>query len=167
MEAEQPREVGGGESGSIKWALDCTSFPHPLSPRYALASHFFWGLWSTLQASMSTIEFGYLVSKPYLPWALWVGAAEQHMSPRESGLSLVALGRVLLAGHLTVHYGFRSLGVRPISVPVLLPAEGAANQLPITLRIQPPNLLTISTSCYVQLFFHRLYHPVPAILLAE
>lgn len=28
--------------------------------RYALASHFFWGLWSTLQASMSTIEFGYL-----------------------------------------------------------------------------------------------------------
>ncbi|XP_040346385.1 choline/ethanolamine kinase isoform X2 [Herpailurus yagouaroundi] len=28
--------------------------------RYALASHFFWGLWSILQASMSTIEFGYL-----------------------------------------------------------------------------------------------------------
>lgn len=27
---------------------------------YTLASHFFWGLWSTLQASMSTIEFGYL-----------------------------------------------------------------------------------------------------------
>lgn len=121
----------------MKWALDCTSFPHP-SPRYALASHFFWGLWSTLQASMSTIEFGYLVSKPYLPWALWVGAAEQHMFPRESGPSLVTLGRVLLASHLTMHYGFRSLGIRPISVPVLLPAEGAADQLPITLRIQPP-----------------------------
>lgn len=30
------------------------------SNRYALASHFFWGLWSILQASMSTIEFGYL-----------------------------------------------------------------------------------------------------------
>ncbi|XP_023590279.1 choline/ethanolamine kinase isoform X1 [Trichechus manatus latirostris] len=28
--------------------------------RYALASHFFWGLWSILQSSMSTIEFGYL-----------------------------------------------------------------------------------------------------------
>ncbi|XP_072829908.1 choline/ethanolamine kinase isoform X1 [Vicugna pacos] len=28
--------------------------------RYALASHFFWGLWSILQASMSTIEFGYM-----------------------------------------------------------------------------------------------------------
>ncbi|XP_040104659.1 choline/ethanolamine kinase-like [Oryx dammah] len=28
--------------------------------RYALASHFFWGLWSILQASVSTIEFGYL-----------------------------------------------------------------------------------------------------------
>ncbi|XP_075064554.1 choline/ethanolamine kinase [Mixophyes fleayi] len=28
--------------------------------RFALASHFFWGLWSILQAKMSTIEFGYL-----------------------------------------------------------------------------------------------------------
>lgn len=31
-------------------------------PRFALASHFFWGLWSILQAKISTIEFGYLVS---------------------------------------------------------------------------------------------------------
>lgn len=36
----------------------------PALLRYALASHFFWGLWSILQASMSTIEFGYLVSDP-------------------------------------------------------------------------------------------------------
>ncbi|NXR07123.1 CHKB kinase, partial [Semnornis frantzii] len=28
--------------------------------RFALASHFFWGLWSILQAKMSTISFGYL-----------------------------------------------------------------------------------------------------------
>ncbi|NXL40602.1 CHKB kinase, partial [Glaucidium brasilianum] len=28
--------------------------------RFALASHFFWGLWSVLQAKISTIEFGYL-----------------------------------------------------------------------------------------------------------
>lgn len=28
--------------------------------RFALASHFFWGLWSILQAKISTIEFGYL-----------------------------------------------------------------------------------------------------------
>ncbi|XP_030071555.1 choline/ethanolamine kinase isoform X2 [Microcaecilia unicolor] len=28
--------------------------------RFALASHFFWGLWSIVQAKMSTIEFGYL-----------------------------------------------------------------------------------------------------------
>ncbi|XP_066448328.1 choline/ethanolamine kinase isoform X2 [Eleutherodactylus coqui] len=28
--------------------------------RFALSSHFFWGLWSILQAKMSTIEFGYL-----------------------------------------------------------------------------------------------------------
>lgn len=30
--------------------------------RFALASHFFWGLWSIIQARLSTIEFGYLVS---------------------------------------------------------------------------------------------------------
>ncbi|NXY80935.1 CHKB kinase, partial [Alcedo cyanopectus] len=28
--------------------------------RFALASHFFWGLWSVLQAKISTISFGYL-----------------------------------------------------------------------------------------------------------
>ncbi|XP_054845236.1 choline/ethanolamine kinase isoform X1 [Eublepharis macularius] len=28
--------------------------------RFTLASHFFWGLWSILQAKISTIEFGYL-----------------------------------------------------------------------------------------------------------
>jgi len=33
-----------------------------LSFRFALASHFFWGLWSMIQAKISTIEFGYMVS---------------------------------------------------------------------------------------------------------
>ncbi|KAL4617956.1 choline kinase alpha-like [Arapaima gigas] len=28
--------------------------------RFALASHFFWGLWSIIQAKISTIEFGYM-----------------------------------------------------------------------------------------------------------
>ncbi|TRY66392.1 hypothetical protein DNTS_003357 [Danionella cerebrum] len=28
--------------------------------RFALASHFFWGLWSLIQAKISTIEFGYM-----------------------------------------------------------------------------------------------------------
>lgn len=28
--------------------------------RFALASHFFWGLWSMIQAKISTIEFGYM-----------------------------------------------------------------------------------------------------------
>ncbi|XP_054475704.1 choline kinase alpha isoform X2 [Anoplopoma fimbria] len=28
--------------------------------RFSLASHFFWGLWSTIQARLSTIKFGYL-----------------------------------------------------------------------------------------------------------
>lgn len=30
--------------------------------RFSLASHFFWGLWSIIQARLSTIKFGYLVS---------------------------------------------------------------------------------------------------------
>lgn len=29
--------------------------------RYALASHFLWGLWSIIQAKISKIEFGYMV----------------------------------------------------------------------------------------------------------
>lgn len=29
--------------------------------RFALASHFFWGLWSIIQAKISSIEFGYMV----------------------------------------------------------------------------------------------------------
>uniref|UniRef100_A0A3Q0RN62 Ethanolamine kinase n=1 Tax=Amphilophus citrinellus TaxID=61819 RepID=A0A3Q0RN62_AMPCI len=38
--------------------------------RFALASHFFWGLWSIIQAQLSTIKFGYLVSfNAYYLWA--------------------------------------------------------------------------------------------------
>lgn len=32
-----------------------------LFARYALASHFLWGLWSVIQAKISKIEFGYMV----------------------------------------------------------------------------------------------------------
>ncbi|KAG8563691.1 hypothetical protein GDO81_016174 [Engystomops pustulosus] len=35
--------------------------------RFALASHFFWGLWSIVQAKISSIEFGYMVSYFFLP----------------------------------------------------------------------------------------------------
>lgn len=41
---------------SVLCELDALSF------RFALASHFFWGLWSMIQAKISTIEFGYMVS---------------------------------------------------------------------------------------------------------
>ncbi|MGH0122301.1 UNVERIFIED_CONTAM: hypothetical protein FKN15_033318 [Acipenser sinensis] len=30
--------------------------------RFALASHFFWGLWSIIQARISSIEFGYMLN---------------------------------------------------------------------------------------------------------
>lgn len=33
--------------------------------RFSLASHFFWGLWSLIQARLSTIKFGYLVSETF------------------------------------------------------------------------------------------------------
>lgn len=36
--------------------------PRMFENRFSLASHFFWGLWSIIQARLSTIEFGYLVS---------------------------------------------------------------------------------------------------------
>uniref|UniRef100_A0A672SGK2 ethanolamine kinase n=1 Tax=Sinocyclocheilus grahami TaxID=75366 RepID=A0A672SGK2_SINGR len=32
----------------------------PQANKFALASHFFWGLWSVIQAKISTIEFGYM-----------------------------------------------------------------------------------------------------------
>uniref|UniRef100_A0A672I1B4 Ethanolamine kinase n=1 Tax=Salarias fasciatus TaxID=181472 RepID=A0A672I1B4_SALFA len=35
--------------------------------RFALASHFFWGLWSLIQAQLSTIKFGYLEATPSVP----------------------------------------------------------------------------------------------------
>lgn len=60
----------GSGSGAKVRALGSSDASCALNPllapplRYALASHFFWGLWSILQASMSTIEFGYLVSNP-------------------------------------------------------------------------------------------------------
>lgn len=50
--------------------------------RFALASHFFWGLWSIVQAKISSIEFGYMVGvrgvvSPFLSGgktAVYVGA---------------------------------------------------------------------------------------------
>lgn len=38
-------------------------WPYVFEHRFSLASHFFWGLWSLIQARLSTIQFGYLVSK--------------------------------------------------------------------------------------------------------
>ena len=35
---------------------------HICEYRFSLASHFFWGLWSIIQARLSTIKFGYMVS---------------------------------------------------------------------------------------------------------
>lgn len=80
-----------------------------LSTRYALASHFFWGLWSTLQASMSTIEFGYLVG-------IWGQGTRISLGTWQAWL-LTALGAGL------------SSGVRPIPVPVLFPAEEPTDRL--------------------------------------
>uniref|UniRef100_A0A674IXU1 Uncharacterized protein n=1 Tax=Terrapene triunguis TaxID=2587831 RepID=A0A674IXU1_9SAUR len=62
--------TGGGGCAGLGWSLGhgTVGGSLPASPqrllsplRFALASHFFWGLWSILQAKISTIEFGYLV----------------------------------------------------------------------------------------------------------
>lgn len=39
--------------------------PFVFEHRFSLASHFFWGLWSLIQARLSTIKFGYLVSTTF------------------------------------------------------------------------------------------------------
>ncbi|CAN0260571.1 unnamed protein product [Lampetra planeri] len=57
-------ETQAGEKKGLvfKWisqgVKECAIAPFVF--RFALASHFFWGLWSILQAHMSTIQFGYL-----------------------------------------------------------------------------------------------------------
>ncbi|XP_026638454.1 choline/ethanolamine kinase isoform X2 [Microtus ochrogaster] len=61
--------------------------------RYALASHFFWGLWSILQASMSTIEFGYLVSSSSGGHVGWGLRRALVMSSSKSRQPPVAVGR--------------------------------------------------------------------------
>ncbi|XP_034372241.1 choline/ethanolamine kinase isoform X3 [Arvicanthis niloticus] len=53
-----------------------------------------------------------------------------------SGISLF-LGSVVHPPGLHVHYRVWLLGICPVSVPVLLPAEGAADEFLIILRIQP------------------------------
>lgn len=130
--------------GSQAILLIAPPLPAPPFPRYALASHFFWGLWSILQASMSTIEFGYLVSSlsgGHVGWGLRRALV---MSSSKSRQSPVAVGRTqqLLAPASKPSrcsaLPFPSLGICPVSLPVLLPAEGAADQFPpIILTTQP------------------------------
>lgn len=54
------------------------------SHRFALASHFFWGLWSILQAKISTIKFGYLVSAARRHWEGRGGLL--HLTPLSNGV---------------------------------------------------------------------------------
>lgn len=95
----------------------------PSTLRYALASHFFWGLWSILQASMSTIEFGYLVSN----WTCEVCGAG-----RNTGHAWVPWPRVWVpvSGLCPTRRLVSSPGICPVSLPFLLRAEESAGQLP-------------------------------------
>lgn len=89
---------------------------------------------------MSTIEFGYLVSSPSGGHVAWGLRRALVMSSSKSRQSLVAVGRTqqLLAPSRCSELPFPSLGICPVSLPVLLPAEGAADQFPpIILTTQP------------------------------
>lgn len=93
---------------------------------------------------MSTIEFGYLVSSPSGGHVVWGLRRALVMSSSKSRQSLVAVGRTqqLLAPaskpSRCSELPFPSLGICPVSLPVLLPAEGAADQFPpIILTTQP------------------------------
>ena len=72
-EAEGGDVRGGEQVSSVTWhhvswlcrvQTTATEPPTPCASgcRFSLASHFFWGLWSIIQARLSTIKFGYLVS---------------------------------------------------------------------------------------------------------
>nr|XP_040019425.1 choline kinase alpha [Gasterosteus aculeatus aculeatus] len=54
---ESHRGFGGLSEGE---QLELMEQLHVEVNRFSLASHFFWGLWSTIQARLSTIKFGYL-----------------------------------------------------------------------------------------------------------
>lgn len=93
---------------------------------------------------MSTIEFGYLVSSPSGGHVAWGLRRALVTSSSKSRQSLVAVGRTqqLLAPaskpSRCSELPFPSLGICPVSLPVLLPAEGAADQFPpIILTTQP------------------------------
>lgn len=122
--------MGLWDSGDAQSAPNPPAFPTSL--RYALASHFFWGLWSILQASMSTIEFGYLVSNPGGQLGGGGGVAEALVLPQGSPGRLWADGGCGNSSQACspVCGVVSSPGVRPVSVPVVLPAEGAADQPP-------------------------------------
>lgn len=86
----------GGNQAILDVLLMAPPFPvlpPPPFPRYALASHFFWGLWSILQASMSTIEFGYLVITHTLGMLGGGRGGALVVSSRKSRQPLVAAGR--------------------------------------------------------------------------
>lgn len=51
----------------VDWADESQSLNCVVSIwRFALASHFLWGLWSIIQAKISKIEFGYMVRSMYI-----------------------------------------------------------------------------------------------------
>lgn len=54
----QQKDLPGPLTGTILLLTCVSCFCHD---RFALASHFFWALWSIVQAKISSIEFGYMV----------------------------------------------------------------------------------------------------------
>lgn len=139
-------KLGLWDSGDAKCAPNPPAFPTSL--RYALASHFFWGLWSILQASMSTIEFGYLVSNPGGQLGGGGGVAEALALPQGSPGRLWRDGGCGNSSQACspVCWGVSSPGVRPVSVPVVLPAEGAADQPPTPILTLHPTAAWSSQS---------------------
>lgn len=60
-ENEAARPSRRGDSAGPPAGAPASRVPCFCPHRFALASHFFWGLWSIIQAKISSIEFGYMV----------------------------------------------------------------------------------------------------------
>ncbi|RXM30707.1 Choline kinase alpha [Acipenser ruthenus] len=62
--------------------------------RFALASHFLWGLWSIIQAKLSTIEFGYMVDLGKLSECSEYFRALSHSRMKETTENLIHLDHI-------------------------------------------------------------------------
>lgn len=88
----------------------------------------------------------WLLGKQLIRWACWVGLEEstghvlQQIQAVPGGCGQNTAGTAPASKPCCSALPFPSLGICPVSLPVLLPAEGAADQLPPVILTTQPHL---------------------------